>query len=491
MDSSSHMHSAQPALRPHGRPDSQSILFGAYVAVFLTITGLLCSIVQGKAPASPDKTIRVSLPADTYYLSLQNQYADAYKKLHPGIRIEPVYLDWDTIWQDLEIMLESGDVPDVAYMQQAPLQKLIAAGYVEPLDKWIASDSSFDAGSLYSECMDEGNWDNTQYALPQSFSTVCLWYNRNLFDQAHLAYPTGDWTHDDLIAAAKKLTRDIDGDGKPDYWGFFTDVHWNRFPAWIWQCAGEFTTPDMLHSAFDSPATVQGFRWLADLYAKHNVMPLKPAHSQATIDIFFSGHLAMIAETRHFLSRFFGENGSPKSLPFDWDVAELPHGARRATVLMVDQAIIPASLSPERKKMAWDYLKFLSSDAGQEIIANRPASLPASRKWAEKAVLHPGIGPSHDHAFIDSLAYARYPYHPFPADEALRQEQTNQRCALVGDVDAKQACEKIAASMNAAIADYLAANPGAHLPVKTKWVPFSQRGADIQSTCPCATPSVK
>ena len=35
---------------------------------------------------------------------------------------------------------------------------------------------------------------------------VVTYFNKRMFDEAGVAYPTDDWTYDDMLAAAEKLT---------------------------------------------------------------------------------------------------------------------------------------------------------------------------------------------------------------------------------------------------------------------------------------------
>ena len=51
-------------------------------------------------------------------------------------------------------------------------------------------------------------YDDKYYAVPKDIDTIALWYNKTLFDEAGLDYPTADWTWDDVTEAAKKLTKD-------------------------------------------------------------------------------------------------------------------------------------------------------------------------------------------------------------------------------------------------------------------------------------------
>jgi maltose-binding protein MalE len=58
--------------------------------------------------------------------------------------------------------------------------------------------------------------DGRQYALPKYHGALAPYYNKDLFDQAHVDYPSDYWTHDDYLAATKRITPDRNKDGKPN-----------------------------------------------------------------------------------------------------------------------------------------------------------------------------------------------------------------------------------------------------------------------------------
>lgn len=45
------------------------------------------------------------------------------------------------------------------------------------------------------------------YGIPTEFDTLVLFYNKEMFDAARLAYPNPNWTWEDLRSAARKLTK--------------------------------------------------------------------------------------------------------------------------------------------------------------------------------------------------------------------------------------------------------------------------------------------
>ena len=342
------------------------------------------------------------------------------------MHIETIAFPWENIWQKLEFLMVANIPPDVAGMEQPKLPRFIHLGVVEPLDDWIKNDPDLDVNDLFIQCMNEGNWDGKQYALPTNFSPVCLWYNKTLFDREGVAYPTRDWTREDLVAAGKKLTKDFNGDGIPEQYGFYTNNnHWNRYPAWIWMTGGEFMSEDWRTSTFDSPQVIEGIRWLASLSLEEGIMPkMSFLSNMSSTNLFLSGQLAMMAETRYFNRNYYLERNADKIKDFTFDVSELPHDIKRASCFVAGEVIMPSILPPERKKMAWDFMKFQTSREGQEVFAAENGGLPARIDVAREVVTRPGRKIENERAFMDAIEYARYFYWPFPADEAFSEARS-------------------------------------------------------------------
>ena len=50
------------------------------------------------------------------------------------------------------------------------------------------------------------NFNGAQCGIAMDYDTIGLWYNKTLFDEAKISYPTDDWTWADLTNAAKAIT---------------------------------------------------------------------------------------------------------------------------------------------------------------------------------------------------------------------------------------------------------------------------------------------
>lgn len=81
-----------------------------------------------------------------------------------------------------------------------------------------------DLSRLDETALSAFNVDGKQYGLPGNFSNVVLVYNKDLFDQAGIDYPTADWTQDDVQTAAEAIRALGD-----DIYGYYQPLTYNEF----------------------------------------------------------------------------------------------------------------------------------------------------------------------------------------------------------------------------------------------------------------------
>ena len=103
------------------------------------------------------------------------------------------------------------------------------------------------------------------YAMPYAFVMSVLHYNKDMFDAAGVAYPTDDWTWDELLEAAKALTKDFDGDGKIDQWGLYFKPDYYVLDAMIYAFGGRVLSEDLTQVMLDSDEAEAAVQFLVDL----------------------------------------------------------------------------------------------------------------------------------------------------------------------------------------------------------------------------------
>lgn len=68
------------------------------------------------------------------------------------------------------------------------------------------------------DAIEQRQKDGHYYSLPAKKMTSTILYNKDMFDEAGVAYPDADWTYDEFLDAATKLTH---GEGNNKVYGYF------------------------------------------------------------------------------------------------------------------------------------------------------------------------------------------------------------------------------------------------------------------------------
>jgi multiple sugar transport system substrate-binding protein len=187
-----------------------------------------------------------------------------------------------------------------------------------------------------------------------------LFYNKKLFDESGLAYPTPDTTWEEYVELARKLT-ETDSSGRITQFGS-NGWEWWTFPVAqaVWSNGGCFYyNDDMTNTCVDDPKTVQALQGIADLIHVHKVAP-SPLSPPAVPVGLLSDNVGMEA------------NGD--YLPWDQrDVFDAKYdyldatlcptwGGKRVNIYWPDCFLINARSSPEVQAAAYKWVSWFACD---------------------------------------------------------------------------------------------------------------------------------
>lgn len=285
------------------------------------------------------------------------QILDVFEEENPGVTVEIQIIPWTDYWSTLQTSTAGGTGPDVAWMLGAKIGQYIDGEVLLPLDDAFA-ESGLDIEKYPEQLVDLFVDDDTTYALPKDFDTIGLWYNKALFDEANLPYPTPDWTWDDVITNAQALTKpdgSVYGIGAPlDAQGTYYNT--------IYQAGGEVISADGTTSGYDSPEAIAGIQFWTDLITKYHVSPtLESFADTEAVAQFMSGRLAMLTTGSFYAIRFANDEYASANL----DVTELPAGAQEATIINGIGNV--ALASTEHPEEAARLAVFLSGEEASQI----------------------------------------------------------------------------------------------------------------------------
>ncbi len=323
---------------------------------------------SGQSPSSPvataasDGQSQVTISYFTFsaapdHLTDLNQMIAAFKAANPGIDVKVETAPFDQYFTKLQTMIAGGTPPDVFELNYENFVSYASKGALLDLTSLATAEPNF-AERFYPRAYAAFSRDGKQYGLPQSFSNVVLFYNKDLFDAAGVAYPTPDWTWQDELAAAQQLTNQEQG-----IWGTYSPVQfWEFYKTAAQNGCGVFDA-DGTTVTINQPGCVEALQWMTDLINTHHVAPTDAEMAGVSDgDLFKQGKIAMLTTGIWMFSQF-------KDAPFTWDIALEPGNTQKAHHFFANAvAISPQSAQQEA---AWKWASFFTSspDAARIRVA--------------------------------------------------------------------------------------------------------------------------
>ncbi|MDY4609476.1 MAG: sugar ABC transporter substrate-binding protein [Sphaerochaetaceae bacterium] len=189
---------------------------------------------------------------------LLKQYAAQYKE-ETGVTVEISYVPWESQRATTLSKIASGHTPDILHGNSNQ-------GTAEWVEMGAMSDlSGLLSGKMKEELIPTAFDELGTYAIPFGQSPEsAIFYRPALFAEAGVTPPApGEaWTWEEFVDAAKKLTKDVDGDGIPEQWGFAERglagfIAMKSYIPHLWAFGADIIVPDGNNgwkSGLDNPA---------------------------------------------------------------------------------------------------------------------------------------------------------------------------------------------------------------------------------------------
>jgi multiple sugar transport system substrate-binding protein len=336
--------------------------------------------------------------------------AAEFMKTHPNIKIEVWHQPWDDYFTKLQTLWASGDtatIPDVVFL--FPVPTYAANGVLEDLTPYIQKDN-YDLNDYWPALLESATYQDKVYGFPRDIGLEVLYYNKAIFDEAQVAYPTDSWTWDDFLDAAKKLSV-VEANGRVTRYGL--GMEGGKWSLWVNQNKGSILD-DMRNPSkctLTEPAALDAIKFFAGLM--NDKLAMRDADlSQAGGDaaVFQSGQVAMIIQNASRVSAF-----NTATMNYDVVPVPIPQGGQRSA--SAGGAAWSMTAASDNKDEAWTFLSWLqSTDGGQKLYTASGEIFPALQSTARSdAFLNAGQPPANRQAFItegENSKVGRFGYFP-------------------------------------------------------------------------------
>lgn len=362
---------------------------------FALLLALLLTL--GLAPALADEPVTLTYATFSAVGAQEETLSKmiaVFEEKNPDIKIDVRLTGFNDYFTQLATQIAGGNPPDVFEMNMENFLAYMLRGATADLSELIADRSAYSEGTL-AACSNDGKL----FAIPMSFSTVVMFYNKALFDQAGVAYPTDAWTWADEQAAAEKIV----AAGGEDVWGIYQPITYNEFYKTAKQNGGSLLNDDQTAFTLNTPENIDVLGQMIDRVRVSKVMPTTEAMAgRGDWDLFTEGKLAML-HTGIWAFPTFTEKCA-----FDWDIVVEPGIGQKATHFFANVNCV--SVDSKQKEAAARFIDAMGSDpdivqlrldAGWEL-----PTIADQEKLSQYLTLTP---PENRKAVFDSMDFAATP----------------------------------------------------------------------------------
>ncbi len=349
------------------------------VLVFLLLVCFLC----GCTPGDTRTVVRFASWGSKSEVDIIKPLLEDFEEQNPDIRVDFMHIP-QNYFQKIHLLFASNTPPDVIFMNNLYLPVYANSNVLEPVGS-TANLSQYDENILKSL-----SWNGQLYAVPRDVSNPVIFYNKDLFDKYGVEYPADDWTFEEFLSKAQKLTRD-------GVFGVSFEEEPLFFLPYLMSEGGGILSDDLAKIIIDTPESQRGLTFYADLRKKYHAAPMANESASATMaQMFLQKKIAMHLSGRWLVPKYRQE------ADFNWDIVSFPRGTHGG-IVPLDSSGWAVAKNSKHKEEAHKLVNYLSSRESIERITESGLIVPARCDVQNSKYFLDGGKPEHANIFLNVI----------------------------------------------------------------------------------------
>jgi multiple sugar transport system substrate-binding protein len=321
-----------------------------------------------------------------------------FAKAHPDIKVNIIQQGWDDYWTGITTGFVSGTAPDVFTNHLAKYPEFAASGQIVDIQPLVELDK-VDTTQYVGALADLWGRDGKRYGLPKDWDTIAFAFNKDMITAAGITdeelnnmtwNPEDGGTFGEIIA---KLSLDANGNNglSPDFdsanvvqYGIILPGHGGAYgqTEWSWLTATTgWTHTEGLYATsynYEDPRFINTIQWLADLMKKGFAPGIEALQGLGSV-AQFQGKIGALTPVGSW------QIGDILKSDFANGFASVPAGpeGRKSMFNGLADSIWVGS---KHQAEAWEWVKFASSPACEEIVGSFAVVFPAVPSAVDIAV---------------------------------------------------------------------------------------------------------
>lgn len=301
--------------------------------------------------------------------------ADKFNAEQDGIEVTVMDIPHDTYVDKLNTMATAGELPDCGIMSEAGALQFAEQGFLADVSSMYDGAESKPLESVAFK------FDGETVAYSAANEVLILYYNKDMFDAAGVAYPPNSadnaWTWDQFVEAAKKLTKDANGRTPNDagfdsnnivqYGCMVENLTW-QLEVWALSNSGGFYSEDGSSVTLGDAAAIEAIQKVADLHLVDKVAPLSSGLTDDGVQrSLIAGTAAMTTNGTWNVGTSLAAARDEEGL--NYGVAVLPYMKEKITICTGGPNVVFSQSKNQEAAMEW--IKWYAQEENNwELIAN-------------------------------------------------------------------------------------------------------------------------
>jgi multiple sugar transport system substrate-binding protein len=334
----------------------------AWLAIFMLLSGSV----------SAANTLRVLGYSSAWFRPYVEESIPAFEAAHPSVEISFEVASNGGGLRDRVVTEFAGGVPNDVLLLGSAIDNVwrdvLAQGLTRDHKPFLERDGQFSLRDFFPGLVQAFIHRNKLVGIPMESSTTATYINKALYDEAGLPYPPRNWDWNDMLRAAKIMTR-VSENGQVEQWGFATDGYGLGYMGatpFLWANGGDIVDPAHSRATLLEPQAQEALDFFVDLHFNHRVSVPPGGGSQWTL--FWQGKVA-IWDSASWNISYNRQNAQPF---VDWDIVYPLLSPRTGEPApLVNGHVAAISSSSQQPDLAWEFIKhlFVSDDAQKAIAA--------------------------------------------------------------------------------------------------------------------------
>lgn len=303
-----------------------------------------------------------------------------FEKQNPDIKVTLVGMgDYSALAQKLMGAIAVDNPPTIAQVYESWTSQFYQQNQLFALDSFVYSPNGLSAeeiADIYPVFIENNKWDGKFLTFPFNKSVPVYFYNIAMFESLGIKEFPRTWQ--DFRIVLKKLTRDLNNDGKPDIYGTGGGVNSWLFGCMLYQKSSKLLDETNKKVEFNSPAGIEALQYLIDLIYKDSSTNFVSGYEPQ--NDFLQGKLALIFGT--IVSWAFMKD----KMTFPIGIAPLPSWDKNAVLTYGTNIALFRKSTLKQKEAAWRFIKWFTRPKQQARWASETFYVPICKQALQEPV---------------------------------------------------------------------------------------------------------